>query len=521
MTLFTGSLFSLISLGAQVITVEPQVPYNVSNQDDLKLMGRFFQESTWVSSIPNKTWLTILKPLGFSKLRIMNMESKNSVSIDPSTKELDFDFSQVELKGLNNSKAYGLIPHIVVGLTPQIPLATNIKNGQYYGISDWVAYEKYAYAFLEFVMIKEDFSQADFEVGNEPDGNGMPWLLPDSVQPSDPKMYSAYMKLYGAWAHAADKLAHEHPELKLRIGGPSLTFFFYGFKRFDWVRQFTKDVVAQQLPLDFISFHYYGNSQALKGLTEFGVMPSLSKMVNYLRDNLKANGLNNIPLNLSEWGPTWHTDETPAGIINANNVGAAWMARFLLNMAEYSIDEGAFLLINDITNKKDPNHPDKLVDNWGWPSFLLADMVTPKAPYNVALMFSKLPGRRVKTMPIEQGSIGIVASADTSKVGILAFNQNWDFGTTKKDLASTKEVQINVKELPFIASKVHVVRYLVDETHSNAYYLYKNNVKPTPQNSALRKVDIKDIPVIDGTVKLPNVNLEPSSVTLWEITASK
>lgn len=518
--LFGGSLVSMVSLGAQLITVEPQVQYNVSGQDDLKLMRQFFREATWTSPISSRTW-NMLKPLGVSKARLM-VESRNSVSVDSTTKELHFDFSNL-LKALKNCKAYGLIPHIIVGQHPQIALAASIKNGKYYGISDWAAYEEYAYAFLEFVMIKKGFLQADFEVANEPDINGASWLLQASSKyglvNGDPKMYSAYIKLYGVWAQAADKLVREHPELKLRIGGPAITVWSYGFGKLNWAEQFLKDVVAQQLRLDFISFHLAGNGQSLSGLPEFGKFPSVNKHASYLRGKLKTMGLNNIPMYVTEWHPSYIIIESPGGIINGNHVGAAWMARFLLDMAENNIEEGSLLLFSDLP-RPDLTHPGKFTNNWGGPSLLLSDGVTPKALYNVALMFSKLPGQRVNSFPTRQGSIGIIASADASKVGILAFNQNWDFPNAK-ELATTEEVQIQVNGLPFITPKARVVRYVVDETHSNAYYLYKNKVTPTPQNAALRKVEIKDIPVINGTVNLPNVDLEPSSVTLWEITASK
>ncbi len=160
-------------------------------------------------------------------------------------------------------------------------------------------------------------------------------------------MYSAYLKLYGVWANAADELEREHPGLKIRIGGPSITPFSYGYGSLNWAEQFTKDIVAGQLRLDFMSFHFYGNQQALSGLTEFGEYPSIDRQISFLRDKLNSVGLNNIPLYVTEWGPSSDINESPRGIINGNHVGAGWMARFLLDMAENNVEEGSLLVFRD------------------------------------------------------------------------------------------------------------------------------------------------------------------------------
>ena len=123
--LFCESLVSMASVSAQVITVEPQVQYNVSGQDDLKLIRKYSREASWENPIPNETW-NMLKPLGVSKARLINVESENSVSIDPRTKAMQFDFSDRLLAGLRtvNLRTYS---SYYCWPVPQKTLATGIK----------------------------------------------------------------------------------------------------------------------------------------------------------------------------------------------------------------------------------------------------------------------------------------------------------------------------------------------------------------------------------------------------------
>lgn len=429
--------------------------------------------------------------------------------IDAVKNELRFNFSSL-LPGLQDCRKYHLSPHIIVGQRSQIALA-NQKEGGVYGVSDWSLYEEYAYAFLKFVMIDQGFSQADFEVANEPDINGASWLLPVKLPSGAPAMYQAYFHLYRAWSAAAARLALEHPELKLRIGGPTIGPFTFAFGKFNWSGQFIRDVAAQKLRLDFLSFHFYGNTESLAGLPPFDPYPPFAERIAYFQSSLKNVGLGNVPIYATEWGPSYVTSETPEGVINGNHVGAAWTARFLMDMVENKVDEGMALTFRDHLDVSNSTN------DWGWPSFLLSDGVTPKALYNVALMFSRLPGQRVQTSATK-ASLGVLASADNAKVAILAFNQDWDYPNTR-ERANEEQVQVRINGLPFAASKVHMVRYLVDETHSNAHYFYKQGLPITRENSKLQQVEETIVLVTNGIIDLPIIRLAPSSVTLWEITA--
>lgn len=515
----TAVLFSVSSAAPQqagsetaihLITVEPGIYHSVSGQDDLRLIRRYFQGASWELPISSETWQQ-LRPLGISKIRLINVESGSAVQFEAGKKGPQFNFSSL-LPGLQDCRNYGLRPHIIVGQGPQIALVIQ-EDGSSYGVSDWSRYEEYAYAFLKFVMVEQGFSQADFEVANEPDINGASWLTPEKLPMGAQAMYEAYFQLYRAWATAADQLIREHPELKLRIGGPSITPHTFSFGKFNWAEHFAKDVAAQKLRLDFFSYHFYGNNAALTGLPTFGRSPSFAVQIDTIRNSLSTAGLGNVPIYLTEWGPSYVTTAIPEGIINGNQVGAAWTARFFMEMAASKIDEGMALTLRDHFD------PRRLENGWAWPSFLLSDGVTPKGLYNVALMFSKLPGQRVRASDAE-GSIGVLASADKSKLGVLAFNQDWDYSNSK-ERAITERMEIRISGLPFPAARVRVVRYLVDATHSNAYHFYQQGMPIDQANVGLTTVEEISLPVIAGVVTLPRVDLAPSSVTLWEISAER
>jgi len=517
---FNSALLAILMLGAvreciafQPIVIEAQTKYNVSQRPDIPQMREYFREATW--PIPDSAVsLKLLEPLRISKARLISIESRNGIRVDPDTNAVYFDFTDGALgTQLDNCKAKNLIPHIVVGQYPQTALLKVGANGGKYGISDWGVYEDYAHAFLEFVTVEHGIAQVDFEVANEPDVNGQTWLLGESAWNASPKMYDEYLKLYAAWANAADKLAREHPELNFRIGGPAIGPYSFGFGKLNWADQFLSDVANRKLRLDFFSFHFYGLNQPLTGLPKFGRYPSIDEFSSHVHDTLSRVGLEHVPIFFSEWGVHYGT-ETARGIINGTNVGAAWTARFLLDATESGIEEGALLSFID---HQVP--PEFVENNWKWASFLHQDGGAPKPLHSVATMVTKLPDQRVKTVPVRNGSIGVVAGANSSEVAAIVFNQNWDF-LNARELSIPEQTQITIRNLPFKASKVTVIKSVIDETRANPYLVELNNSlnRASVLNAkTLRAVRLPQIPVTNGTVVLPVTDLAPSSVTLWEI----
>jgi xylan 1,4-beta-xylosidase len=480
-------------------------PFDASRKDDMRLMRGYFQSASWEYSIPEMTW-DRLKLIGLRGIRLINVESNRAVRSVRIDGALSFDFSLL-LPALADCRRYGLIPHIVVGQRMQDLLAIRDKASAY-GIADLRAYEDYAFALMKFVARDQGFSNADFEVGNEPDTNGAAWLLDGAHKNGAPEMYEAYLALYEAWAKAADRLTRAFPEARIRLGGPALTPYTLYYGEVEWARQFVSAVARRQLRLDFFSVHLYGDQQSLRGATPNGPYPSLADGLAYYKRLLKESGLAHVPLYVTEWGPCADTDDSPCGAINGDEVGAAWAAKFVIEMAESGVDEGIALILRDHMTA------DGKRDNLSWPAFLLADGQTPKALYNVARIFRRMADQR---MVVSGGDdvTTVLASSSGSRVTIMAVNQQWNFSRSADEATRTR-LSVTVHPWHSGSNRVNFVRYVIDRSHSNVYRSRQTGARRI--KAELQSVEQGTVDVVNGALHLPSVIAEPSSITYWEIT---
>lgn len=482
-------------------------PYSVSGHNDIALIRRYYHGASWETPIAPETW-DRLKPLGIDDVRLINVERSESTRRDSVSGALSFDFSNLAF-GLADCKEYGLVPHIVVGQRPQEALASGQANAPY-GVFNTQEYEEYAYALLRFVVVNEGFSQADFEVSNEPDINGASWLLPGRQPNGSIAMYEAYLGLYTAWAHAVTRLLKEYPLSHVRLGGPAITPYTLAYGRVDWAKQFIQDISARQLPLNFFSFHVYGDQDALSGVAGFGPYPSFADRVAYYQGLLRRAGLNGTQLYVTEWGPSSTTDDGPKGIVNGNEIGAAWAAKFLIDMVDAGVNEGMLLVLRD-ERSSDPS-----VSHWGWPAFLLSDGRTRKPLFNTALAFSKMARDRIRVRG-DSESMRVIASEDVQRITIIAAKYDWDYQRLL-DRTSSEQVRFVIEHMPIQARQVCVTRYLIDAGHSNALRLQSGARSLDAGRGQLEKVDELIVPVIARRATLPNTLIPPSSVTFLQIT---
>ena len=530
---------TLTPLFAAEIVVQPKVSYSISGTDDLTLLRSYYQGGSWQDGF-QFAW-KMLSVLGVKRFRLLGVDS-NIVTEEPINGEIVYHWSNSYLERvLNDCERYGTIPHICPGNNVQPGLANKTAGGKLYGVKDWELYKKYAYALFKYVMVDRKFKEAAFEIGNEPDIGSMTWLFAEDVNVNIPadnlKVYQAYFNLYKAWAEAAALFVRDYPDLKFRIGGPavSITAFYssYNIGSNKWIEQFIEDVKANNLKLDFVSFHFFGANGAILDRSDFG--PSglsdprnFSTCIRVIRNKLQAVGLNNVLIYITEWDPGYvygypKEDKYALYIMNAGHEGAAWAAAFLLDMLRNKLDVVMSLILVDGLYPNTNEIPSPETNNWSWFGYVLS-FGQPRANYNVLKMFSMLPGTRIACSG-ETGNIGALASADRKNIGVLVFNYNWDYSTVwhptwwetvgKFDRTTTEKVQIRINGLPFEASSVPAKRYLMDETHSNAYWLYKNG--RGFGEAGLQMVEDINVPVQNGVVDLPVVSLGPSGVTLWVI----
>ncbi len=250
------------------------------------------------------------------------------------------------------------------------------------------------------------------------------------------------------------------PPIRLGFAG---TEYSFGFGDFNWYQEFLLDCTREKLKLDFLSWHVYGNNTSISQRKQFERMGSFSDQQEFIRQAMKRAGLD-IPILITEWSASWKTNMRPEGIVNANNVGAAYAAAFLYEMLVWGVSHSLYLVVADFPLQ------DGRQSNWGWPSLFTnasLDYKT-KAPYNTFKMLAMTAPQRVKCSDGTQ-ALGMLAAQDRDKVTVLIWNYDY------LQPPPAYQVQLRVPGLPFESQEVLCERYLIDETHSNAWYLFEND----------------------------------------------
>lgn len=488
-----------------IIDVDVARPPAMAGDRNIANIRRYLDGASWERPISQDTSDRI-KPIGIKKLRLINIESNVEMlgKVDGSVSK--YDFRRLAL-ALADCRKYHLIPHIVVGQkTPPSALIFASDSGG--PTLDTNAYADYAYSLLHYVVVQQGFSSASFEVGNEPDTSGTRWLSRESGAKGGMSSYTKYLQLYTLWSNAADRLAREYPSSLFRLGGPAITPYTLSYGQVDWAKQFIADVARNKLRLDFFSFHSYGDQDALPGAEGTGPYPSVAQRVTYYRRLLTTAGLKNTSLYVTEWGPSSNVD-AHAYPINGNNVGAAWSALFMVAMAESGVDEGMLLVLRD-----EPGSPGGR-ENRAWPALLLSDGRTPKPLYNVALAFSKMADRGVY-VDGDNPHTRVIASADRSKITIMAINSDWDF-RSNADLSKETSIATVVRNIDRSLINVRISQYAIDALNSSDLQQNIEGTRPCTATCELTKVDDRLMRVSSGEIGLPVVKLPSSSVTLIEI----
>ncbi|MCK4323236.1 MAG: hypothetical protein KAW89_01800, partial [Armatimonadetes bacterium] len=320
-------------------------------------------------------------------------------------------------------------------------------------------------------------------------------------------MYEAYFDLYRHISQAAQRFEHDHPELApIKIGGPAGTEYSFGFGDFDWYRQFLLDCAREKLKLDFLSRHVYGNNTPLGQRQQFGPYPRFSAGQQFIRQAMKEAGLD-IPILITEWGASWQVHMGPKGIVNGNNVGAAYAATFLCEMLVWGVHRSLYLVVSDIPLQDGSNK-----SNWGWPSlFTYGDLGwKTKAPYNTFKMLAMMAPQRVECSNGTR-ALGMLASRGPDRVTVMIWNYD------HPEAPPACQVQLQVTGLPFESERVLCERYLIDETHSNAWHLFKNG-QPLDGREELQKAGSTTMLVTDQAIQSQPWPIPPYSVTLLVIT---
>ncbi len=226
-----------------------------------------------------------------------------------------------------------------------------------------------------------------FEVWNEP--NGQFWVAPEKL--------SAYLTLYQATATSLEAAASALG-VHILVGGPALadvpTLPYLG-----WIDQLCSFAVANNMPLDFISWHEYSPDAPFDG----GAVAAIRAVVG------KFPTLHPL-LWLDEWNVSASGDPPMSG-----SEGAAFVAAQLDSAQSAGIDRATFYEAAD----------DSPVDNFG----VLTQSLTPKFDYQVFAMWHSMAGAELGTAITTnqtgtdlQDQIGAVASTSGGAMDVLVYN---------------------------------------------------------------------------------------------------
>lgn len=305
-----------------------------------------------------------------------------------------------------------------------------------------------------------------FEIWNEPDGTFWYGGL------------VGYLHLYEDTATALEaavskaKAAHSDPCPSVEIGGPALLFSDSG-----WLEPFLSFVAARHLPLDFVSWHYYGNYPEVGPLFDAGptVVPPEAPVAYWYNPALRAQSyalqaeqvrseLSRFPtlhprLWIDEWNVDAGYDERMDGPYDA-----AFAAAVLDAVQGAGLDRMSFFDVADAARATPPQ-------DWG---MLHADG-TPKPVYATFRFWHDLAHRTVPVTlwpPQEAadpiGRVGAVAArAATGRLTVLVYDF-LPYDATGTDGASGRGPggHLVVLQVGGLAGgRLHWSRALVDGAH--------------------------------------------------------
>ena len=277
-----------------------------------------------------------------------------------------------------------------------------------------------------------------WEIWNEPD-------IPQCWQGTQDEIFELYKV-------ASVLLKKEHPEIK--IGGLAITSSYSNM-----FEPFIKYVSENKLPIDFVSWHWYGNDPR-----EF------KKSILKAREIMDAHGLYAVESICNEWNYVCGWDDMePAYALHKTAFGAAFMASVICIAHSSPIDK---LLFYDAQLNQS--------DSWNnifspTPSTTHAAMrhVKKEVPYYVLWSWNRLyqAGNAIKT-EADDGVYTAAARDEEGNIYLLIANYS-DEGRFNTVKPTDKKVQLNMK---------NAYVYLMEDGKEFAPSIIKNGTFTLPGN---------------------------------------
>lgn len=534
-TLFVTATFLLMTnfnvelcvaqVGPSVIRIKPTVDWNMSGGDD---MAKLKKLASGVGSefAQNEKTIEALKRIGINRLRLINVPLTGT--FDSNGKFIPAGDSHLDAN-LEICRAAGAKPHIILVnlLIEELRVkAKDIKTDdkrtlgllrqKVFGPNDWAKFRSWIKAHFQYVLVDKGFSEAVFEVGNEPDIGGAFVAKPPSPGIGSREMFDAYFKLYSNISQIATEFEMKNPGVKVTLGGPALAGpFTFRFGDFNWMERFLYLVNEKKLKLDFIGFHFYGNVAPLTGESYNHTFPNFSKIMQNIRQ-WRDKYTPEVPICLTEWGASYHVNSTSESInANASHIGASFSAAFLNQMLIEGVDESMYLVTTDFVKNGDKNI-------WGWCSLFTSPSSSvgfhPKAPYHVFQMVKQMEDKRIESTHPGRYVDCIASCGDNGKLTIMVWNHSYridEFGLGVEQ-GQKEAVNLCIFEADnFFGGPVRMKRWLVSETVSNALYFFQKG-ETIDKRAELQLVDTGEFTPVDNALDI-GFALPPSSVAFIEI----
>jgi xylan 1,4-beta-xylosidase len=349
---------------------------------------------------------------------------------------------------------------------------------------DWTRWDSLISQFAQHLVDRygiEEVSQWYFEVWNEPNIDF--WA-------GEPKQ-ETYFQLYDATARALKKISP-----RLRVGGPATA-------QAAWVDRFIAHDVENQVPLDFVSTHVYGNDSAKDVFGTDESIPRTQMVCRAARkvhDQVKASARPDLPLIWSEYNASYKNE--PA-VTDAVFMGP-WLAD-TIRQCDGLVDILSYWTFSDVFEEqgvvKQPFY-----GGYG----LIAEEGLPKPAYNAFKLLHRLGERRVAVN--SQSALATMRPDGTLVVVI------WNLFLPEEQ-GQPKGVSIIIKGQ---TTPLRVSISRLDATHGSLLSLYDSMGRPTYPSSKqladLRRVaqlpapEIKTLTHGKLTLQLP-----PHGLALIEI----
>ena len=335
-----------------------------------------------------------LKQLGNRRLRIINVDRGTLQAIGADGKAT-VNWPVQLTYPLKVCKQNGFVPHIVIGhyLPPQLA-AGGRKGGP---PTSWAQYDRFIDAYLNYVVVEQGFKETEWEVGNEMNIVTENWMATQTPAAStDEAGFNAYAILYSHVARDIDNFRRQHPGTIMRVGGPAEAEDVHLPPPQDWTTRLIRYTAANHLPIDYVSFHAYGN--AATG-AKYG------ELINEIRKEINENH-SSATIFVTEWGPSY--DNKPG--LNYDPIAGAFALDFAAKMALFAVHDTMFLSLSQLPNND-------------WPAYYKLDG-SPSHPMLALLAIAGLKGDPIPCVGTAGGSC-VAVKDSTGDVDVVFWNYDW------------------------------------------------------------------------------------------------